>query len=1012
MANIKVKRSAVPGKVPLVGDLALGEFAVNTHDGKVYTKKNVDGIETIVTVNPDGVALENLQSRYSYTVSGSAQGTFAASYVVPYVDVYQNGSRLATGDYTATDGSSVVLAVAAQPGDVVEIVALNSYTANSDFLNVPGGIATADFLKFDVAATNTPEVAKLNWNADEGTLEFGLKGGQVVLQVGQEQVQRIYNNTGSTLVPGQVVYVTGSQGNRLTVALASASGEATSTRTFGIVTETILNEAEGFITTSGLVRGLNTSSFAEGSVLWLGTTAGTYTTTRPTAPNHGVLVAFVVRQHASVGSVFVHVANGYELDELHDVLIASKQDGQALVYEASSGLWKNKFVDYNTLLNKPTLVTQTDINNAIAALVDTAPATLDTLNELAAALGDDPNFATTITNSLAGKQATLVSGTNIKTVNGTSILGSGNIQIDGGVTSFNTRTGAVTLSSSDVTTALGYTPYNSTNPSGYITSSASITGNAATATALQTARTINGVSFDGTANITVADSTKLPLSGGNLTGSIRVNTTGSVSETSHVIIKRSGQTTASFGSYQGAWRSGLEIWNNDSTKMLFLNSAESDSGYANIKSVGGGFFIDVGSNGGTRAIQIEASGAANFPQSLTQGGNQVLHAGNYSSYALPLSGGTVTGNLNVNDGNLQLYKAQTVDMSNTSVYSTSNFYPVLIGVPTSGCWIEIQNNLNSNVPSWSTHGGGFTLNLRWWTNGSGWGTTEVKRRVEQYHERFTNATICGGISQLGNSSQEVVWLRGGGQYYFRFSRNLIAYPQSSTYTLYGETASVVSSIVNSVWNSATGTHISYYNNVHAGTDIRAPIFYDNNDTGYYLDPTSTTSLRTVGDWRADSAAWSGDFAGKMQYHSGNWYLQFLFNMIFRNSSGSNIMTCDSSGNVTFSGNVTAYSDARLKENVVTVDSALAKVTALRGVYYNKIGDEKRRVGVIAQEVKKILPEVVRTINEKDPTTGKESNMLAVDYGNMVGLLIEAIKEQDKKINRLEALVEKLLGETK
>jgi hypothetical protein len=74
-------------------------------------------------------------------------------------------------------------------------------------------------------------------------------------------------------------------------------------------------------------------------------------------------------------------------------------------------------------------------------------------------------------NTLTGVQPTLVSGTSIKTVNGTSVLGSGNIQIDGGVTSFNTRIGAVTLGSGDVTTALGFTPYNATNPSGYITAS-------------------------------------------------------------------------------------------------------------------------------------------------------------------------------------------------------------------------------------------------------------------------------------------------------------------------------------------------------------------------------------------------------------------------------------------------------------------------------------------------------------------------------------------------------------
>lgn len=121
----------------------------------------------------------------------------------------------------------------------------------------------------------------------------------------------------------------------------------------------------------------------------------------------------------------------------------------------------------------------------------------------------DDNFSN-LNTELGGKQDTLVSGTNIKTVNGESVLGSGNIQIDGGVSSFNTRTGDITLTSGDVTGALGFTPYNATNPAGYITSSGSITGNAATATILQTARTISltgdvtgSVSFNGGANVSI-----------------------------------------------------------------------------------------------------------------------------------------------------------------------------------------------------------------------------------------------------------------------------------------------------------------------------------------------------------------------------------------------------------------------------------------------------------------------------------------------------------------------------
>lgn len=73
--------------------------------------------------------------------------------------------------------------------------------------------------------------------------------------------------------------------------------------------------------------------------------------------------------------------------------------------------------------------TEEQVNAKISSLVNSAPETLDTLNELAAALGDDPNFATTIATQIGNKQDTLVSGTNIKTLGGESILGSGNFEV-------------------------------------------------------------------------------------------------------------------------------------------------------------------------------------------------------------------------------------------------------------------------------------------------------------------------------------------------------------------------------------------------------------------------------------------------------------------------------------------------------------------------------------------------------------------------------------------------------
>ena len=102
---------------------------------------------------------------------------------------------------------------------------------------------------------------------------------------------------------------------------------------------------------------------------------------------------------------------------------------------------------------------------------------------------------------------------------------------------------------------------------------------------------------------------------------------------------------------------------------------------------------------------------------------------------------------------------------------------------------------------------------------------------------------------------------------------------------------------------------------------------------------------------------------------------------------------DVSGTIRATGDVIAYSDARVKENIETISNALHKVRAMRGVNYNKIGDNKRSIGVIAQEVLKVLPEVIHQ---------DETGMYSVAYGNIVGVLIEAVKELTKKVEELEA----------
>jgi len=273
------------------------------------------------------------------------------------------------------------------------------------------------------------------------------------------------------------------------------------------------------------------------------------------------------------------------------------------------------------------------------------------------------------------------------------------------------------------------------------------------------------------------------------------------------------------------------------------------------------------------------------------------------------------------------------------------------------------------------------------------------------------------------------------------------------------------------------------------SDVRGPIFYDSNNTGYYVDPTGGTSLRTVGDWRSDSAGWTGEFNGKIQYHANNWYFQAASSWEFRRSdtanaffvnqsgectargdyrapiyydsnntfyylnldgysqvngngsvngssgvglnimsvsgngaimafhrsglfavnmgldsdnviriggwsAGANRLQMDMSGNLTMAGNVTAFSDVRLKKDIETIDGALDLVSRMRGVRFTRIENDERNVGVVAQEMLEVLPEVVQQGVGDDDT-------LSVAYGNLVGVLIEAIKELRAEVAELK-----------
>lgn len=267
---------------------------------------------------------------------------------------------------TGAEESSLQNTAVTNPGVILEFPdkATGSYTiaTTDDYVPYTGATTDVDLGEFELKAgqleldqtpTGTAGVAVMRWNDTDGTIDLGLKGGNVTLQVGQEQVLRVVNKAATNInlleANYQAVRVTGAQGQRLKVDLAQATTDALSAETIGLVTETINNNQEGFITTSGIVRNINTTgslqseTWADGDIVYLSpTTAGRITNIKPSAPNHLIIIGYVISAHATQGSIFVKVDNGYELDELHNVAISTPLNNQSLVYETSTTLWKNK----------------------------------------------------------------------------------------------------------------------------------------------------------------------------------------------------------------------------------------------------------------------------------------------------------------------------------------------------------------------------------------------------------------------------------------------------------------------------------------------------------------------------------------------------------------------------------------------------------------------------------------------------------------------------------------------
>jgi hypothetical protein len=185
---------------------------------------------------------------------------------------------------------------------------------------------------------------------DTGKIKYG-DGSTAWTSLAYETADSAYNlyadvknSSGSSITKGTPVYVSSANGTNMLISVSTNATEAGSSKTLGLLTTTLANNGIGRVTTQGLLAGLNTSAATIGDSVWLGVNGALLygTANKPVAPAHMVFIGIVTRVSSTNGEIFVRVQNGFELDELHDVLITSKTNGDLLQYESSTGLWKNK----------------------------------------------------------------------------------------------------------------------------------------------------------------------------------------------------------------------------------------------------------------------------------------------------------------------------------------------------------------------------------------------------------------------------------------------------------------------------------------------------------------------------------------------------------------------------------------------------------------------------------------------------------------------------------------------
>ena len=406
-----------------------------------------------------------------------------------------------------------------------------------------------------------------------------------------------------------------------------------------------------------------------------------------------------------------------------------------------------------------------------------------------------------------------------------------------------------------------------------------------------------------------------------------------------------------------------------------------------------------GKTGGAIKIQADSDGCAVIRSSYLRD--------------LEIQAGEIFGTQGYNNAVLGLRGASVVAKANREIVLMPGYVGTL-GETTANGYVEVRGGNNWNDDAFLVHGGQSAKGSGFTDDGGGAmrfipGETFDKRCYMLASDDF----IIGHSDDFNGSGHNLIF--ASNNFYFRGMANSPSDPEGRS------TGAILLSINDTSYPAASASEVAQWNysgdvlNTVDGNFVIEAALPSNNQT-MYTDPEGTFAFGTaVLELMNDTnSPVDNTIIGEVRFTAENSasdinaYASIVGRTVDITSSTEDgklefyttkagtvtlAMTLDNAGDLTVAGDVTSSSDIRTKENIETVENSLDLVSQLRGVWYNKIGEDDRKVGVIAQEVEEVLPEVVKTDTE---------GMKSVDYGKMVGVLIEAIKDLKKEIDELRS----------